>query len=133
MEAKKNDSGKIPLQIVPPRAMLELAKAFQHGAKKYGLHNFMLGTGFSHLRLLGAALRHINAHIRGEDIDEESGNTHLSHAMAALAMLIELIQSKQPLEDDRWKPPQCTSTPSPELPVSSQACCWDGPPGGDQP
>jgi hypothetical protein len=101
-EAKKFDEDKIPLDLIPPNAILEVAKGFQHGAKKYGKFNY-LKSGFSHHRLCAAALRHINAHLRGEDIDSDSGNAHLAHACCALLMLLERINFKN-IEDDRFKP-----------------------------
>ena len=99
--AQKFDQAKIPLDLVPPDALLEVAKGMQYGAKKYGRFNYRK-PGFSHHRLCAAALRHINAHVRNEDIDSESGNSHLSHATAALMMLIQNIHDGN-IEDDRYK------------------------------
>lgn len=83
---KKLDSGKLPLSMIPVEALEELARAFAYGANKYSRGNFRTGPmAFS--RLTDAALRHITSMANGEWTDPESGNSHLSHAMASLAML----------------------------------------------
>lgn len=85
-KGKKNDIDKPDLSLLP-RVFLEgTAKAFMHGEKKYGRYNYRSGMDWH--RLVGAALRHINAFNDGEDTDPESGNHHLYHAAASLAMLI---------------------------------------------
>jgi len=96
----KHDSGKAPLSIIP-RVALELeAQVFAFGAKKYARDNYK--KGFAHTRLLDAALRHIYAHIDGEDTDPESGLPHLAHARCCLSMLLE-CQRLGTATDDRFK------------------------------
>lgn len=99
-KAVKFDAGKPKITLVPPRALIEVAKAMTYGAKKYAADNYLNG-GFTQRQLLDSAMRHINSHLQGEDIDE-SGNTHLSHAAASIMMLIECIITDR-IEDDRWK------------------------------
>lgn len=99
--ALKFDEGKPALDLIPPNALAEIAKGFQHGAEKYGRFNY-LKPGFTHHRLCAAALRHIYQHINGEDIDKDSGNKHLAHACAALMMLLENIH-RDNIVDDRYK------------------------------
>lgn len=85
-EVKKNDAGKLPLSMIPREALDELARAFAYGAAKYARGNFRVGP-MAWSRLTDAALRHITAFANGEWLDPESGNSHLSHALASLAML----------------------------------------------
>lgn len=83
---KKFDNGKADLSLIPLSAMEEEAYAFMLGEQKYGRYNYCEGLE-SH-RLVAAALRHILQYQNGEDLDSESGRSHLGHARACLAMLI---------------------------------------------
>lgn len=93
----KHDQGKPRLSLIPKEAIWEIGNALTYGANKYGQFNFR--KGISHSRLLDAAMRHITEHIAGEDVDPESGNTHISHALGSLAMLAWMIKHKPELDD----------------------------------
>jgi hypothetical protein len=95
--AKKYDSGKPQLSLVPVEALEAIASAMAYGAAKYGKNNYKLGHKWS--RCLDAALRHLYALAHGEEIDPESGNTHLSHALASLSMLSYHIKHHPDLND----------------------------------
>jgi hypothetical protein len=82
----KHDEDKMDLSLVPKIAMEEMAKAFMLGEKKYGRYNYCKGMEAS--RLVASTLRHITAWNDGEDNDPESGNCHLGHALAGLAMIL---------------------------------------------
>lgn len=96
-KGKKNDKGKPSLTLIPGEAILAMGIALTYGADKYGRYNFRKGV--QHSRLLDAAMRHLNAILRGEEIDEESGNHHLWHAMASLAMLEWMRVNRPDLND----------------------------------
>lgn len=97
-DAVKNDSGKPRMSLVPPEAIYAMARVLTHGAGKYSDHNWR--KGFKWSRLLDAALRHIAAFQWREDIDIETKESHLAHAMCCLAFL--LVHQEQDLgEDDR--------------------------------
>lgn len=100
-KGKKFDSEKPSYTIIPVEALTDMAKAFQHGAKKYGKHNFKAGIEYT--RLADAAMRHITQFINGENLDSESNETHIGHALASLAMLAYMYHNKKEL-DDRYKP-----------------------------
>lgn len=97
----KNDELKPQLDLIPYEALVETAKAFMYGAKKYGRWNYKKGLEYS--RLINASLRHINQYKEGENLDIESKVCHLGHAMASLAMLIDSIKNRPDL-DDRYTP-----------------------------
>jgi hypothetical protein len=92
MSGTKYDSGKLRLELVPVEATEAIARAMTYGAVKYGDWNW--AQGIDHSRLYAAALRHMTAYFRGEDVDAESGNHHLDHALASLAMLKASVQNK---------------------------------------
>lgn len=100
MSGKKYDSGKADLSLIPLSAQIEEARGFMLGAEKYGRDNYKAGME-SH-RLVAAALRHILAWEQGEDLDPESGASHLGHARCCLAMLLETSRLGT-LKDTRFK------------------------------
>ena len=102
MTAKKYDSGKPDLSLCPRPALNEMASAFMLGEGKYGRYNYLSGNMDSH-RLVAAAMRHITAWQDGEDLDPESGNSHLGHALACLAMMLDQMD-KGVFVDSRRKP-----------------------------
>lgn len=91
--ALKNDKldNKAPLHQLRPEHIEEMCRVFQWAEdNKYpkqdnGDPNYMLGMA-KH-RLLGAALRHVLSDMTGEELDPESGLSHLGHAMCNLAMI----------------------------------------------
>lgn len=84
----KHDSGKPLMGAVPPNALLAVAKVLTFGAEKYGRDNWRQVEN-AETRYLDAALRHINAHQRGEAVDPESGESHLAHAVCSLMFMLE--------------------------------------------
>lgn len=83
---------KVPLHLVPGAASAYTAMGLKEGARKYGAFNWR-ETNIETMTYVGATLRHLSAFVDGEDIDPESGNPHLAHAMASLAILIDAIES----------------------------------------
>ena len=98
----KHDQHKPPMDLVPPQAIEDIANVMAFGANKYGRHNWTNGISYS--RLLGAALRHLLAFSRGEDLDKESGLSHLAHLGACVVMLLWTNRFRTDL-DDRFKDP----------------------------
>jgi len=93
----KHDSGKPPLSIIPRCALEAEAEAFAHGARKYGRGNYK--NGFDWSRLIDATMRHVVAFNAGENLDAESGLSHLAHARASLAMLLWHVENKAGKDD----------------------------------
>ncbi len=83
---KKFDQGKLRFDLVPPEFEQEVAKAFTYGANKYGDRNWEKGIDPN--RLYAATRRHLHSWFTGELLDEESGNYHLAHAAACIAMML---------------------------------------------
>lgn len=86
MSALKNDQSKPDLSLNPRIALEEMAHAFMLGEKKYGRYNYCKGMEAS--RLTAAAIRHITTWFDGEDLDPETGHSHLGNALACLAMIL---------------------------------------------
>lgn len=96
----KHDTGKPMMGLLSPMWLEGVAKVLTFGANKYGAHNWR--GGFNLSRPYSAALRHLNAWNSGEDLDPETGLSHLIHASACLMFCYELLNTKPEL-DDRFK------------------------------
>jgi len=88
VEGVKFDNAKPRFDLIPPVALLEVARVLQHGASKYAPDNWKKLDNLRG-RYLGAAGRHINAYMRGEEVDLESITHHLACAITSLMFVLE--------------------------------------------
>ena len=101
-EALRFDEGKTNWSLMPFEAVEEINKVLEFGANKYAAWNFTKDGGMNHSRILNSCLRHIFCYMRGEDLDKESGLSHLAHAGCNILFL--LYYKKYPevfTKDDR--------------------------------
>jgi hypothetical protein len=94
----KHDQDKPRMDLLDGHAIEQLALVLGFGAQKYAAHNWRKGLTKS--RLVGAALRHLFAYLRGEDIDAETGLSHAAHAMCCCMFILGLEHRKD--LDDRY-------------------------------
>lgn len=99
-KAHRYNEGKVDYSIIPLHLLEEEARVWMHGEAKYGRWNWTKGLKWS--GVMASCLRHLFAWLRGEDIDSESGYTHIAHAMCNLRML-QLYRTEHPELDDRRK------------------------------
>ena len=97
--ATKHDTGKPRLDLIPPEAIDALGAVLTMGAAKYGDRNWEQGLTYS--RVFAAAQRHLWAFWRGEDVDPESGLSHLDHALACVAFAATYVRRQRSELDDR--------------------------------
>ena len=90
---------KAPLGLVPPYAMEQTAWVHKLGADKYGPWNWR-ETGVCASTYVNAILRHLNAWRDGEDLDPESGISHLAHVACSANILMDAEYCDK-LQDDR--------------------------------
>lgn len=90
MSRDKADSGKLDLTIVPPQLAESVARVLAFGARKYARDGYLSVPGAPH-RYYQALLRHLHAFDLGEDVDPETGEHHLAHVGANVAILLRLI------------------------------------------
>lgn len=90
---------KAPLGLIPPQAEIEAAWAHAEGAKKYGPWNWRK-TGVNSMTYASAIKRHLNAWIDREDIDPDSGLSHIAKIIASCNILID-ARHHGTLTDDR--------------------------------
>jgi Domain of unknown function (DUF5664) len=91
LKGKKFDKGKPKISMIPREAWEEEARVLEYGATKYGRDNYKDGMDWT--RVLDASLRHILAFSSGENVDPETGISHLGHAKANLSMLLYYIKN----------------------------------------
>lgn len=101
-EAVKFDKDKLDWSLLPFEALEGTVKVLQFGANKYARSNWKIGGGFKYTRTISACLRHLFAYMRGQDLDPESGLSHIDHAMCNLVFLAYFIRNKRVYnKDDR--------------------------------
>ncbi len=89
----KPDSSPVPLELLE-----EAARVLEYGASKYERDNWKKPT---HWTVSYACLmRHMSAWQGGEDLDPESGRSHLGHAMCNLLQMLHQLKH-HPEELDR--------------------------------
>lgn len=96
----KHDSEKPRMDLLDPEALIQIAKVMTYGAKKYTAHNWRGGISWS--RVIAAAIRHLFAFMSGEDLDPETGLSHLAHLGCCVMFLLNFTKTHPEL-DDRFK------------------------------
>lgn len=76
---------KDPLDLIPPQFLEDLSKVLLYGLKKYAKNNWVRGMSWE--CTTAAALRHIMAFRRGEEMDPDSGLPHVLHAAFGMMAL----------------------------------------------
>lgn len=101
-KAKTYDDGKPPLAHLPWDALREVAMVQAYGQSKYGdFYNYKKGMELS--RNLSCAIRHITDFMDGDDLDDESGRSHLAHAACRVLFALQNIKDGVAI-DDRYHP-----------------------------
>lgn len=98
VEGRKDDTGKMPMELIPPEFIEATATVLGFGARKYEARNWEKGMDWG--RVFGALMRHMWAWWRGEKADAETGYSHLWHASCCLAFLIA-YEARGTGNDDR--------------------------------
>lgn len=84
-EGMKFDLGKLRYDLLSPEALKETVRVLTFGSVKYGDNNWRKGLKFG--RVFGALMRHLWDWWWGEELDPETGISHLSHASCCLMFL----------------------------------------------
>lgn len=79
---------KPPLSAVPGGPLFQVGAALLYGGCKYGRHNYR-PAGVRASVYFDAVMRHLWAWWEGEDLDPDSGVTHLAHACAGLMVFMD--------------------------------------------
>lgn len=90
---------KAPITTVPLGVVAEIGIGMMEGARKYGRHNYRI-DGVRASVYIDATWRHLAKWWEGEDIDPDSGLSHITKALASLAVLRDAMINNL-CEDDR--------------------------------
>lgn len=130
MNGPENNQGKPPLSILPD-VLEDVARVMEIGAVKHGRHNW-IEQEWELTQFYDAAQRHLLAWLRGTNVDSETGEPHLAHALANLMMLLQLDNEARGRDDRRqvWTRSgdddarliPCASCGNP-FRIGSDACC----------
>jgi len=107
-EGRKDDTGKVRLELIPAELLMAVGTILTFGANKYDDRNWELGMSWG--RVFGALMRHMWCWWAGKgrttknfmfgDKDDETGHSHLWHAACCLSFLIA-YEERDIGEDDR--------------------------------
>jgi len=90
---------KVPMSTVPATVLAEIGVAMLEGASKYGRHNYRV-VGVRGSVYYDGVMRHLMAWWEGEDLDPDSGMSHVTKAITSLVVLRDaMMQGK--FTDDR--------------------------------
>ena len=105
MNDPKGEAGKkkAPLNLLPPYALEQCSWVHKLGSEKYGPYNWRK-TGVCASTYVAAIMRHLNAWRDGEDLDPESGISHIAHVACSCNILLDASYCGT-LQDDRNKMP----------------------------
>ncbi len=92
-------SNKVRLSTVPANVMFDVALALTEGMVKYGRHNYR-AAGVRSSVYYDAAMGHLMDWFEGEDVDADSGLSHVTKAIASLVVLRDAMHQGM-LTDDR--------------------------------
>lgn len=98
---------KAPLSVLPWPVIYEVGSALFEGARKYGRHNYR-AIGVRGSVYFDGAMRHLAAWWEGQDIDPDSGLSHISKAIAGLMVLRDGMMQENwtddrpPVSRDGW-------------------------------
>ena len=86
-QSAKADKGKLKLSLVNPQLVKAVAEVRMYGTEKYGdSENW---RKVEPKRYVDALYRHLLAYIEGNEVDEESGLSHLSHMACNISFLLD--------------------------------------------
>lgn len=90
---------KVPFSALPAPVLGEVGLALAEGARKYGRHNYRVASILASV-YYDAAMRHLTAWWEGQDIDPDSGLSHITKAISGL-MVLRDCQMTGKVKDDR--------------------------------
>lgn len=91
-KAMRFNESKLQWSLVDYKSLEPMVRVLEFGAKKYDIDNWK--KGLDTLQVCESLLRHIYAFMDGEDIDPESGESHIGHMMCNTLFLSYTLSNK---------------------------------------
>jgi len=89
---------KVSVSVLPQQVIGEVGLALLEGARKYGRHNYR-AAGVRGSVYFDAAWRHLAAWWEGQDLDPDSGLSHVTKAIAGLMALRDSMIAENWVDD----------------------------------
>jgi hypothetical protein len=104
-KGKKFDMGKTDWSLLPWDEVEQVVKVLGFGAKRYGIDDWKFFVSKSHheLRYFSAAIRHLHAWRTGKKNDDETGFSHLAHAVCCTLFILWKEGHQRPSDSPRSK------------------------------
>jgi len=97
---RKFDQDKPHMALLPPYALEAVARVLTYGAQKYERDNWKYVPDGDY-RYKNAAFRHFNEILKGNLVDEETGEHHFAHAICCMMFVLDAYESGIPLADPK--------------------------------
>lgn len=97
--AHKDDSTKPDMTLITYSMVAPAAKILKFGEQKYGRYNYRNPNPGFEQRLIAATIRHLLQHTDGQELDDESKEPHLAHALASLMLIFDRRAHKKEGEE----------------------------------
>lgn len=94
---------KAPMSCVPASLTVNAAPVFALGAKKYGRYNWR-DYPIQEKAYIEALERHLLAYKDGQELDPESGCSHLAHLIAGAGIVLDALACGTLIRDTEVKP-----------------------------
>ena len=112
MSFQKNDTDKNRLELLDYDFVEGIGRILTFGAIKYEAWNWQKAGSDEDLeRLRGALMRHSMAYMRGEKLDPETGESHLSH-MGCCMMFLDYFDRQKAIDKDTEITTSIDATPT---------------------
>lgn len=99
--ADRFNEGKVRWGLVDFQSLEPMVKVLEFGATKYDDHNWK--KGLPTVEICESLIRHLTSYLAGEDIDPESGLSHIGHIQCN-AMFLAYMDKHKPELDKRYIP-----------------------------
>ncbi len=106
-QAERHNQGKPQYSLIDLECLTPCVEVLEFGAKKYARNNWK--KGMPREQIIDSLLRHVGALLRGEELDPESGLSHIGHVQCNALFLGNKNNTK--LEDETPPPEQDVKQP----------------------
>ena len=96
-QGDRYNNGKPKWSLVPQSSLIPMVQVLEFGAKKYGAYNW--AKGLSIRETCESLKRHLDAFMEGEDIDSDSGLSHIGHIQCNALFLSWMMENRKDLDD----------------------------------
>lgn len=98
---KRFNEGKVQWGLVPQLSLIPMVRVLEFGAKKYSPWNW--AKGLPTVEICESLKRHLDAYLNGEDLDVESGLSHIGHIQCNALFLSWMMENKPELDNRAFK------------------------------